>query len=57
MALREIESARLLTSSQITDSYLLALAVRHNGKLTTLDRRLVADAVPGGRAALSVIPA
>ncbi len=51
------EPGRLLSSSQVTDSYLLALAVRHSGKLATLDRRLVADAVPGGRAALSVIPA
>lgn len=43
---------RLLDSGQITDSYLLALAVAHGGQLATFDRRLVPDAVRGGRAAL-----
>ena len=57
IAAAEFEPERLLSSSQVTDSYLLALAVRHKGKLATLDRRLVVDAVPGGGSALSVIPA
>ena len=42
---RCIDSSRLLDSGQITDSYLLALAVAHGGKFATFDRRLVADAV------------
>lgn len=46
---------RLLDAGQITDSYLLALAVAHDGRLATFDRRLVADAVRGGREALTLI--
>jgi uncharacterized protein len=46
---------RLLHHGQITDTYLLALAVRHGGRLATFDRRLVADAVQGGREALHLI--
>ena len=34
---RYVDSRRLLVSGQITDSYLLALAVHHGGKLATLD--------------------
>jgi uncharacterized protein len=49
------DHGRLLDTGQITDSYLLALAVAHGGRLATFDRRLVADAVRGGRAALHVI--
>ncbi len=44
-----------LVGKQVTDSYLLALAVRHGGKLATFDRRLVADAVRDGANALHVI--
>lgn len=50
-----VDANRLLNSSQITDTYLLALAVKHGGKLATFDKRLVADAVHGGKAALHVI--
>lgn len=50
-----VDANRLLDSSQITDTYLLALAVKHGGKLATFDKRLVADAVHGGKAALHVI--
>lgn len=46
---------RLLDPSQITDAYLLALAVDHGGSLVTLDRRLRADLVAGGAAALMVL--
>jgi uncharacterized protein len=45
----------LLNSAQITDSYLLALAVAHNGKLASFDRRMVTNAVRGGAAALHLI--
>ncbi len=49
------DTGRLLTHKQVTDSYLLALAVARGGRLATLDRRLSAAAVPGGAAALQVI--
>jgi toxin-antitoxin system PIN domain toxin len=50
-----VDATRLLTSAQVTDSYLLALARAHGGRLATLDRRLVASAVRGGGEALRVI--
>jgi uncharacterized protein len=50
-----IDSSRLLTSAQVTDTYLLALARAHGGQLATLDRRLIADAVVGGVGALHLI--
>ena len=52
---KQIDSSRLLGFSQITDSYLLALARVHGGQLATFDNRLVVDAVRGGRAALHLI--
>ena len=39
---------RLLTSAQLTDTYLLALARAHGGRLATLDRRIAVAAVPDG---------
>lgn len=51
----KVDAARLLTSAQVTDTYLLALAVVHKGRLATLDRRLVAGAVHGGAKALHLI--
>jgi toxin-antitoxin system PIN domain toxin len=50
-----IDPARLLDSAQITDSYLLALAVAHAGQLATFDRHVVTDAVLGGSNALHMI--
>ena len=50
-----LASDRLLHHSQVTDSALLALAVSRGGRLVSFDRRLVVDAVPGGRAALLLI--
>ncbi len=47
-----IDTARLLDSSQITDTYLLALARRHEGMLATFDRHLVTAAVINGSLAL-----
>ena len=52
-----IDTRPILTSGQVTDSYLLALAVAHGGQLATLDRRLSTRAVRGGKAALHIIPA
>jgi toxin-antitoxin system PIN domain toxin len=50
-----VEPEAIITHSQITDIYLLGLAVRKNGKLATLDRRILVDAVRGGRQALELI--
>ena len=46
---------RLLHSAQITDSYLLALAATHGGKLATFDHDLVTDAVVNGLQYLQLI--
>lgn len=51
----KLDAGRLLNSGQVTDSYLLALACAHGGKLATFDRRLVADAVPRGSHGLYLI--
>ena len=50
-----IEAARLPDSGQVTDTYLLALAVAHGGKLATFDQHIVTDAVVNGRQGLFVI--
>ena len=50
-----VDVARIATSAQVTDTYLLALAAAHEGQLATFDRRLSPDAVRRGRAALRVI--
>jgi toxin-antitoxin system PIN domain toxin len=50
-----IDTDRLLDSGQVTDSYLLALALAHGGQLATFDRRLVAAAVVNGAKALHLI--
>jgi toxin-antitoxin system PIN domain toxin len=50
-----LDPARLLSSGQVTDSYLLALARFHGGKLATFDGRLVTDAVPHGQQSLYLV--
>ena len=50
-----VHPARLLDSAQVTDSYLLALAIGHGGKLATFDRQLVTNAVVNGRQSLCLI--
>jgi len=47
----------LLHSRHITDSYLLALAVKNGGRFATFDRRLRTEVVRGGQDALHVIGA
>jgi len=47
--------SRMITAKQVTDSYLLALALAHGGQLATLDGRLVPDAVKRGAQALYLI--
>ena len=42
-----IDYSRLLGHKQITDVYLLALAVKHGGRFVTLDRRVTLGAVRG----------
>jgi hypothetical protein len=39
----------------VTDTYLLALACAHGGKLATFGRHLVTDAVVNGASALHLI--
>lgn len=47
---------RLLSShGRVTDTYLLALARAHEGKLATMDRKLAAEGVAGGRSALTFV--
>ena len=52
---KKLDASRILSSTQVTDSYLLALACAHGGKLATFDRRLVTDAVHGGAKGLHLI--
>jgi len=51
------DPVRMLSYNQVTDSYLLALARMHKGRLATFDRRLVPDAVRGGIQSLYLISA
>ena len=46
-----IDWQRLLGPRQITDAYLLALAITHGGRFVTLYRRIPAEVVPGARPA------
>ncbi len=41
---------RVLGHRQVTDAYLLALAVRHGGRFVSFDRRIPLEAVVGARA-------
>jgi uncharacterized protein len=50
-----VEVGHLSNHSRVTDSYLLALARAHKGRLATMDRRLAPDAVPDGAASLELI--
>ncbi len=50
-----VDGARLLNSLQITDTYLLALAVAHGGRLATMDSRIAVSAVHRGADALHLI--
>jgi uncharacterized protein len=50
-----VDANRITTPGQVTDAYLLALAVANEGQLATFDRRLSTRAVRHGKAALHVI--
>jgi uncharacterized protein len=43
------ERQRLLGPAQVTDVYLLALAVAHDGRFVTFDRSVPLSAVPGAK--------
>lgn len=51
-----VDTGRIQSSGQVTDTYLLALAVTHQALLATLDTKLVAVAVSGGHTSLAQIP-
>ena len=50
-----IAGQHLTQPGQVTDTYLLALAVQHGGRLATFDRKLVAATVTHGADALILI--
>lgn len=52
---QRIDRTRLLDSGQVTDTYLLALAHAHAGRLATFDRHLITTAVRGGAPTLHLI--
>jgi uncharacterized protein len=45
----------LSSHSRVTDGYLLALAHAKGGRLATMDQKLAAEVVPGGKKALELI--
>ena len=53
--LQILEPDAIITHAQITDVYLLGLAVHKRGKLATIDQRIPVDAVRDGRKALELI--
>ena len=50
-----VDWERVIGSRQITDVYLLALAVKHGGQLVTFDARMAPDTVEGGAERLRLI--
>lgn len=51
----DVDVAKILTSAQVTDTYLLALAKAHGGVLASFDRKLSTAAVKHGKATLRLI--
>ncbi|HVS04490.1 MAG TPA: TA system VapC family ribonuclease toxin [Thermoanaerobaculia bacterium] len=47
---RRVEPTRIHSARQVTDVYLLALAVAHGGRFVTFDRNIPLAAVPGATA-------
>lgn len=52
----DVRTDRMLASSQVTDTYLLALAASVDARLATFDTKLVTDALPGGADVLAPLP-
>lgn len=50
-----VSADQIATPAQVTDTFLLALAVAHDAQLATLDRLLSTKAVRRGRAGLHVV--
>jgi uncharacterized protein len=50
-----VDGSRLTGHAQVTDTYLLALARSHGGRLASMDRKLVTGAVIDGKNALELI--
>jgi toxin-antitoxin system PIN domain toxin len=50
-----VDCTRLLTAGQVTDSYLIALALSKDGRLATFDRRISTAAIETGAAAVHQI--
>ena len=50
-----VDWGRLIGPKQVTDVYLLALAVEHQGRFVTFDARIAPDAVHGGKRGFCVI--
>lgn len=51
----KVDFNQLVNSKQVTDTYLLALARLHGGRLATFDRRLVVKAVLDGHESLELL--
>lgn len=51
-----VDPSRILTSAQVTDTFLLALAKVRGGRMATFDRRLSVEAVARGKDTLHLIP-
>jgi toxin-antitoxin system PIN domain toxin len=47
---QHFQHAHIHSHNQLTDLYLLALAVKHGGRLVSFDQRIPLSAVPGARA-------
>lgn len=50
-----VDMTRLSSHSRVTDTYLLALARAHGGRLASMDHRLAVDAVRDGAGSLELI--
>lgn len=50
-----VDATKIMTSGQVTDTYLLALAKAKGGQLATFDRKMSVTAVKGGKDALRLI--
>ncbi|BBX95444.1 type II toxin-antitoxin system VapC family toxin [Mycobacterium lacus] len=51
-----VDRSRLHSSKQVTDAYLLALAVEYGGRFVTFDQSVVRSAVPGaGKQHLTIL--
>ena len=46
---KRLDAARVLGPKQVTDTYLLALAVAHKGRFVSFDRGIALAAVPGAK--------